>query len=392
MHILLCHNYYQYPGGEDAVFEAEQALLSSHGHRVTPFTKTNETIQVASLRQKTSLFRNMIDSAHTRRELASLIEKDRPDVAHFHNTFLLISPSAYQVCQSYGIPVVQTLHNFRLLCPASSFLRDGQICESCLGKQFPWPGIVHRCYRESRVQTAGVAAMLAVHHWRGTWRQQINIYIALTKFARQKFVEGGLPQERILIKPNFIMNDSGPRNPTQTGDFCVFVGRLSPEKGVQTLLTAWRDLPDIPLHIVGDGPLLPQVKRFADESAAQIRVVGRLTHDEVLAYMKRARLLVFPSLWYEGMPLVILEALACGVPVLASNIGGIQEIVVDGLNGFTFEPGNPSELVARVHAIWNQPSHLQTLGSNARYTFEAFYTPERNYALLMDIYRRAIAS
>jgi len=291
MHILLVHNHYQQPGGEDAVFAAETSLLRQHGHGVIEYTEDNRRINQMN---RVAVAAHTIWSRSSRRRLLDILRDTQCDVTHFHNTFLLISPSAYYACRKADVPVVQTLHNYRLPCPAATFYRDGHVCEDCLGKTLAWPGLVHGCYHGSRAHTAVVAAMLAIHRWLKTWQKQVDVYIALTEFSRRKFIEGGLPAEKIVVKPNFLDCDPGTRE--RNGSYALFVGRLSPEKGVGTLLQAWRCLKEIPLKIVGDGPLIDKVQAFVQtQKLERVEVQGGCTPGKVSTLMKGARFLVFPS-------------------------------------------------------------------------------------------------
>jgi glycosyltransferase involved in cell wall biosynthesis len=389
--ILVVHNAYQQHGGEEAVAGAEVRLLEANGHTVVRYERNNDELQGRGALSGIGAAVETIWSSRSFREMSEVIGKERPDVAHFHNTFPLISPSAYYACARAGVPVVQTLHNYRLLCPAAKFLRDGKVCEACLGRNVAWPGVVHACYRESRPATAAAAAMLAVHRGMGSWQTKVGVYIALSEFARRKFIEGGLPAERILVKPNFVAGDLTSR--TQPGDYVLFVGRLSEEKGPQLLLSAWLGMhTKIPLRIAGDGPLLEKLSREVGESSlAHIELVGRRTPDEVRALMQGARFLVFPSMWYEGFPMTIAEAFADGLPVVASQLGSIAEIVQHGVTGLHFEAGVATDLAAKVEWAWNHPEELALMGRAARAEYEAKYQPSTNYDILMDIYRVAIA-
>lgn len=382
MKILLVHNYYQIPGGEDVVFAAEGALLREHGHEVVEYTLHNDAVAQMG---RARLFANTIWSGAAKSELAQIIAREKPDVAHFHNTFMLISPAAYYACRSAGVPVVQTLHNYRLLCPVATFYRDGQPCEDCLGRFFPWPGVRHACYRDSKAVTGAVAGMLALHRGLGTWRKAIDRYIVLTEFARHKFIDGGLDPAQLVVKPNFLDIDPGPGS--RDGGYMVFAGRLMPEKGVMLLLEAWRDLPDIPLKIVGDGPLLDAMRQQIDAGGlAHVELLGRRPRDETLRLFRGAHNLVFPSAWYEGLPMTIVEAFACGLPVLAANLGAMATLIDDGQTGLHFAPRDAADLVAQARRLWDNPDEAAAMGQRARLVFEAQYTAERNYDLLMRIY------
>lgn len=384
--MLLLHNRYQQPGGEDQVFAAEGALLEAHGYRVLRYTLHNDQINGMS---RPALARATIWNDKVYEELRVLFREERPQVAHFHNTFPLISPAAYYAARAEGVPVVQTLHNYRLLCPNALFMREGRVCEDCLGKAFPWPGVAHACYKGSTSSSAGVAAMLAFHGAKGTWKEAVGVYVALTEFARQKFIQGGLPAEKIVVKPNFVHPDPGMGD--GRGDYVLFVGRLSQEKGVGTLLAAWDVLKEkAPLKIVGDGPLASEVEKAAERSGGAIEWLGRQPRERVLALMKDARALLFPSMWYEGFPMVIGEAYAVGLPVIASDLGSMSSLIRHGHTGLLFTPGDPQDLAVQVERVFACPSELERMRGEARTEFEAKYTAKRNQRLLMEIYRNAI--
>jgi glycosyltransferase involved in cell wall biosynthesis len=384
MKVLIVHNYYQQAGGEDQVFAAESDLLEARGHRVLRYSLHNDQVDDMNF---LSLARSTVWSSSSYRELRIIIRQESPQVAHFHNTFPLISPAAYYAARAEGVPVVQTLHNYRLLCPNALFFRDGRVCEDCLGKAVPWPGVVHACYRGSRVATGAVTAMLAVHRALRTWTEMVDVYVALTDFARDKFIEGGLPEEKIVVKPNFIHPDPGAGE--GRGGYALFVGRLSQEKGIDTLLAAWEQLGEkVPLKIVGDGPLASRVA----EAAEQLRGVewlGEQPTDQVLTLMKDARILLFPSLWYEGFPMVFGEAYAVGLPIIASDLVSLSSLVDHGRTGLRFRPGDTKDLAAQVEWALMHPAELERMRGEARAEFEAKYTAEENYRMLMEIYELA---
>ncbi|AEN73885.1 glycosyl transferase group 1 [Rhodothermus marinus SG0.5JP17-172] len=386
MRVLIVHNHYTQPGGEDAVFEAEKALLERMGHEVIPFVEDNARLKGMNP-LKAAL--NAVWSREAQEKLRRLIRETKPDVAHFHNTFLMISPAAYYACKEEGVPVVQTLHNYRLLCVNALFFREGRVCEDCLGR-LPWRGVVRGCYRGSPLASGVVAAMLTTHRALGTWARGVDVYIALTEFARRKFMEGGLPAEKIVVKPNFVHPDPGPGE--GKGGYALFVGRLSPEKGIRTLLRAWERLGGrVPLKVVGDGPLAEEVRGAAGRLPG-VEWLGRKAQEEVYALMGDAAFLVFPSEWYEGFPMVIAEALARGVPILATPLGSQGSIVDHGRTGLLFRPGDPEDLAEKVEWAWTHPNDLREMGREARREYEQKYTAEKNYEILMDIYERARAT
>jgi glycosyltransferase involved in cell wall biosynthesis len=381
MKILLVHNYYQQAGGEDVVFEAEAGLLEAHGHRVLRYTARND--RVAHLPQLT-LGRMAIWNSATYRGVKSLLRQERPDIVHVHNTLPVISPAVYYAARAAGVPVVQTLHNYRLLCPSAILFRAGLVCEACIHRAVPMPGVRYGCYRGSRSASAGVATMLAVHRTVGTWRRGVDRFLALTEFARDKFIEGGIAAERISVKPNFTPD---PGVQARNGDYALFVGRLVPEKGLRTLLQAWPRLGSrIRLRVIGDGPDAHLVKA-AVEAGLAIEFLGRQRPADVITAMAGARFLVFPSEWYETFGLSIIEAYAVGLPVLASRLGSMSNLVKHGLTGLHFRPGDPDDLAARVDWAVAHPEDVRAMGRNARREYESCYTPERNYRLLLQIYQ-----
>lgn len=390
MKVLIAHNAYQQRGGEDGAVEAETRLLQEHGHIVVRYERHNDELRNRSHLATLAAGREAVWAARSFRELRALIAREAPDIVHFHNTFPLISPAAYYACAEAGVPVVQTLHNYRLLCPAATFRRDGKVCEACLGRSVPWPGVLHGCYRGSRSATAAAAAMLAVHRAIGTWREKVDVYVALTEFARRKFIEGGLPSERIVVKPNFVESDLGPKQ--GQGDYALFVGRLSEEKGLGVLLNAWGRLRElIPLRIVGDGPLREEIAGvIRTKKLKSVDLLGPLSRSEITPVMHGARFLILPSVCYENFPLAVAEAFACGLSVIASRLGAMAEIIEDGATGVHFSPGDPEDLARRVEWAWSHPHELREMGRAARSEYEDKYTGARNYKQSMEIYERAV--
>lgn len=385
--ILLTHNFYLISGGERQVFEAELDLLRANGHNVVTYTENNS--RVATLGSARTAARTMW-STETYQRVRKQLRKDQIDIVHVHNFFPLISPSIYYAAHAEQVPVVQTLHNFRLFCLNGFLFRDGAVCEDCVGQTVPWSGLQHNCYRDSRSGSATVAAMLSFHRAIGTWRRMVDTYIALTDFSRQKYIEGGLPKNKIAIKPNFISEDPGQGS--GQGDYAIFVGRLSPEKGVETMLDAWRLLGDtIPLKIVGDGPLSDEADSAA-ETLPSVEYLGRIDNDQVLNLMKNAQFLVFPSLWFENFPMTIVEAFATGLPVLASNLGNTANLIQSGKTGLHFEPGNAEDLALQATWLAENPKAVAQMRFAARTTYEQQFTPSQNYRILSTIYDDTLAN
>lgn len=379
MRVLIAHNHYQHRGGEDAVVEAERSLLEGQGCQVETLTRHNDHISGMS---PVAAAMNTLWSFSSAKGVIEIIKKFSPDVIHVHNTFPLLSPSIFWAAQSSGVPIVLTLHNFRLLCPQAMFLRNGRICEDCVGAE-PWRGVRHGCYRGSRPHTAVLAGMLSLHRAMGTWQQKVTRYVALNRFCREKFIEGGLPAERIAIKPNFI-DAPKPEGHRRTGG--LFVGRLSSEKGITTLLDALTRLNSPLIEFVGKGP---EQDKVIDHP--QARYLGGKNQEEVIGKMQKASYLVVPSIWYENFPRTIVEAFACGLPVIASALGGMPEIVTDCVTGLLFEPNNPDDLAEKIKWAEDHPDRMLEMGQRARREYEMKYTPQINYAQLMAIYEEAIA-
>lgn len=384
MKVIMCHNYYRQPGGEDQVFYDECWLLEKFGHQVVRYEKHNSEIDKLG---KRGVAQSTIWNSAVRIELDELVAESKPDIVHFHNTFPLISPSAYSAAKKHRVPVIQTLHNFRIFCPGSTLVREGKICEKCVTKTFAWPSVAHGCYRESRPMTGIVAARNAIHRIRGTWSNQVGKLIALTEHSRGLFVKAGFPEEHICVKPNFVRPDPGPRD--QPGESAIFVGRLSREKGIHVLLDAWtKHNCNIPLAIVGDGPLSDMVISAAAENP-RIQWLGQLAFDQVLEKIRDSKMLIMPSVWYETFGRAVIEAFAAGVPVVASNVGAMKELVSDGLTGLHFEVGSPEDLADKVRKLAGNNEMSDQLGNHARQEFIDKFSADKNYEILMDIYDQA---
>lgn len=388
MKVLLAHNFYRSsaPSGEDAVYRNERRLLEQHAE-VIPYERFNDDIDDSTFRNKLRLALDGAWSRQTYLKVSALIRRHAPDVAHFHNTFPLISPSAYAACQDNGVAVVQTLHNYRLLCPNAMLLRDGRPCEDCVGSSL-LPALRHRCYRGSLLATGAQVWTLLSNRWRGMYRNCVNRYIALTSFAAQKMIAGGLPAHRVEIKPNFLPEP--PRPGGGEGGYAVYVGRLSAEKGVATLLEAWRSMGERPLKFVGDGPLREVLQTRAVGLGLPAEFLGLRDKSEILKIVGNAAIQIIPSECYEGLPMVLVEAYACATPVAVSRIGSLDAIVREGATGVKFEAGSAADLAAAVRNALGDPYRLAHMREQARAEFLRHYTAETNYRLLTAIYERAI--
>ncbi len=387
MRIALIHNRYRLPGGEDSVFVEEQALLKINGHSVLDHTVDNSSIADSIVgRVKTAVVTVWNHKAYW--ELRQLFREGKPDVAHFHNFFPLLSPAAYYAARAEGVPVIQTLHNYRLTCPSALLFRNGHPCEECLGKAFPWAGIVHKCYRNSRAASAVVASMIASHRALGTWINKVDLYLALTDFARKKHIQGGLPPDQVFVKPNFVYPDPGVGE--HQGKYALFVGRLSAEKGLDILLDSWQLLRGrFTLVIAGRGPLEPVI-REATARIPGVRWLGPRPAEEIRKVMGNALILILPSRWYETFGRVAIEAFAKGTPVIASNIGATAELVCDGRTGLLFRSRDARDLAAKIEWAFRHEEQVRLMGREARVEYETKYTAGINYRKLMEMYELAI--
>lgn len=380
----MLHNRYLVPGGEDQCSVAEAALLRDHGHEVELLEEDNRRIE--QLGQARTAFRT-VWSQESYRRIDDLLRSRAFDILHVQNFFPLWSPSIYYAASRNHVPVVQTLHNYRLMCVNSLFFRDQHLCQECLGRFLPWHGVVHACYRSSRAASAVVASMVGAHKLVGTWRKRVAAYIAVSEFAREIYIAGGLPAEKITVKPNFIHPSPLPGG--GGGGYGLYVGRLSQEKGIPTMLNAWKGANQaIPLKIVGEGPLAELVSATARESRG-IEYLGARPLPQVLDLMRSAEFLVFPSEWYETMGRTIMEAFAVGTPVVAAGIGPPATMVVPGETGFHFTPGSVAELRERVEWCSQNLDQVRAMRSKATQAFENSYTGTANARILLEIYEKA---
>lgn len=384
MRILKIHNQYLIRGGEDESFAAEDRLLQEQGHQVDTYIENNKRIADLGL-WRTGL--KAMWSTESYELIRQKLRQSTYDVVHIQNFFPLISPSVYYAAKAEGLPVVQSLRNYRLSCPNALFFRDGKVCEDCLGKLIPWPAIVHHCYRDSRSASAVTSMTLTLHRLLRTWDKQVDVYVASTQFARDKSIEGGIAPQKIVVKPNFVHPDPGIGN--GQGGYALFVGRLSQEKGLDTLLQAWDSLQEkVPLKIVGEGPLVSQVTETTAR-LADVEWLGTRTLAEVYELMGQAIMLIMPSKWYETFGRVVVESFAKGTPVIAANIGAIAELVTPGRTGLHFIAGDAADLAKSVDWMVTHPQARRTMGQQAREEFIVKYTAQQNYQILMEIYELA---
>ena len=385
MKILICHNYYQQRGGEDCIFEEERDLLRDAGHEVLEYQRHNDELESQSWFR---IGKQMLWNRQAVTDVRDLIEKHRPDVFHATNTFPLVSPAVLHTAHAQGVAVVQDLQNYRLICPGSYLMRNDKPCHDCVGKTVPWQAVLHRCYRDSFLASCGVSSMVTLHRLLGTWRDKVDLFYTPSQFARQQFLSAGFPADRVAVKYNMV--SPAPPVGSGRGDYLVFVGRLSPEKGISSMLESWKqDTALPPLKIVGDGPLAAEVERSVAQDS-RIEWLGYRSLTEVHRIVGEARALLMPSVWYETFGRTTTEAFASGTPVIASNLGAMQELVVENQTGLLFEPGNPISLRDRIHQFlgMTEDQHKQ-LRHNARSQFEQRFTSEQNLTRILEIYQLA---
>ena len=424
MKILVVHNYYQHAGGEDTVFKTECAMLTQAGHEVIKWEVHNDTIDTSNLFGAIRVALNTLWNRGSCKTMRSLIRTHRPDVVHFHNTFPLISPSAYWACKKEGVPVVQTLHNYRLCCLNACLFRDGRICEKCFGKT-PWWGVKHRCYRNSLGASMTLFMMLMVHRMLGTWRRKVDVYIALTEFGKQKMIEAGFPKEKIFVKPNAIVAATSPspsKNEMGSGlDICtsqmykpdpiqlndgdgdvaativLYAGRLSPEKGVDVLLKAWKIF--VParretratLAIAGDGAERENLEALSQRLGLSVIFTGHLTRDRLHAAMKKSTILVVPSVCYETFGMSTAEGFMQGLPAIVPNTGAVAELVKDGITGWHFNTGDETDLADKLTIALSDTHRLHTMKATVHdWIQESDSIEERNVERLIEIYTGCI--
>ena len=392
MRILFIHNHYRsgQPSGENQVYALERALLESRGHRVAEFERHSDDLTNQGM---LGVMRGAVATPwnpFSARRLRALLADFQPDIVHAHNTFPLISPAIFATAK--GFPRVFTLHNYRLFCAAGVVSRNGTVCTLCLDRQSAYPALRYGCYRNSRVATLPLFGNITLHHWLGTWRNQVESFIVLSEFQKRVMTAAGLPAERLHVKPNFFPGSPIVVPWEDRRQRVVFVGRLSEEKGVADLIDAWQrwgmDAPE--LLVVGDGPLRGRLEYLARSTrVSSIRFIGQISFEATLRLIGESRLMVLPSRWFEVFGMVLIEAFAHGTPAVVSNLGSLPDLVSEG-NGAVFQPGDSLDLLRCVQDLWQDEDRLERMGVAARRMFEKRFTEEANYSRLMEIYTLAI--
>lgn len=390
LHIVMLHNRYQYAGGEDVSTDADVELLREYGHRVTLIEVHNDIIKAYSQFAKLKLFAETAWNLKVYREMRSQLQKLKPDLVHVQNFFPLFSPSIHAAARSLKIPTVQHLHNFRLGCLNGYLFREGKICEACVGRN-PWRGVGYGCYRDSPIASLAVWAMVTFNRWRRTWEQDVSAFITPSHFAAAKLKEIGIRSDHLYVKP-YVINPVDRKISSSIKSVnpnFLFVGRLSAEKGVITLLRAWAELnmTDWELKIIGDGSEKSNLLKFVDTAGLEnVEFVGYLTPSQVTTAMQSATAIIVPSQWYETFGRVVVEAFACGKPVIASDLGALSELITSEHNGFLIPCDHISAWAEKLHWCGINPEAMQILEKNAYQTYQELYTRSTNYQQLMEIY------
>lgn len=380
--ILIVHNYYQIPGGEDTVVANEKKMLEEHGHKVILYSRNNAELKQMSKFQKLFLPITTVFNPRTYKEIKRLIKSENIEIVHVHNTLNLISSAVYYAARAMKVPVVQTVHNFRLLCPGATFYRDGHICEDCV-KSGLWCAVKHKCYRGSRMQTLACVISSWFHRMTGIYGK-IN-YICLTEFNKSKLLElKQIKPEKVFVKPNFVESNCSFIPEESRENQVVFAGRLDKLKGVDILFKAWKRMGDNApkLVVCGTGPMEEWCKMFIQQNDVNIEMLGFVSNAETLKIIARSKALVLPTQWYEGFPMSIVEAFSVGTPVVCSDFGNAGSIVQDGITGFRFVKSSVEDLSSAI-------TRNRGLCATTFQVYKTMYTAEANYRTISEIYRKA---
>jgi len=390
--VAVVHNSYvsDSHSGEDVVADEECRLLQAQGLRVYRYSLSNDELKRATTLQLALVALQTPWSVCAYRDMRRFLARYQPDVVHLHNTFPLVSYSVADACRDAGVPCVATVHNYRFVCANGLLLRDGQPCEECLSSGSVLPAVRYRCYRKRLVATLPVAATIALNRTRGLWLRRLSGIIALTEFQKERLILSGAPADNVVVKPHFVKAAGAPLQWSNRQPGFLFVGRLSQEKGIRLLIDVWNRLAGAAgrLTVIGDGPLRCELQRDCPESVV---FLGQLPHDEALRQIRRARVLVFPSICFETFGLSIVEAFSCGVPVIASRIGGISEIVDEGVVGELVNPGDVGAWCEAILKSSRNSDGLESMGENALRRHRSLYSPERNAQILLQVYQRAVS-
>jgi glycosyltransferase involved in cell wall biosynthesis len=391
MRVLIVHGAYQQFGGEDSVVQAERELLERHGDEVKLYSRHNDETKSFSAFQKAAFFPQTVYSWNSSGEIADVVHGFKPDVAFVHNVYPLLSPSVYHKLHSLGVPAVQVLHNFRPFCPNGFYYTQGQICEACRDGNY-LNAVRKRCYKDSYVLSGLYALTLGSNRLAGMV-DKISGFICLTEFFKIKMQEAGVPDSKLFVRPNFVYAPPLSAATSDSGKYAIYMGRLSPEKGCWTLIHAFEQLPQVPLKILGTGPLEQELKDYVSRKAiSSIQFLGFKSGDEKWQLLRNSLCLVVPSEWYENFPVTVLEAFMAAKPVVAARMGGLPYIVEDGQSGLLFESGKVDQLAKHIQRLADDPAGAVRMGARARSLSETKYGPEQGYSNLMNIFSQVQAT
>ncbi|MCR4740275.1 MAG: glycosyltransferase family 4 protein [Lachnospiraceae bacterium] len=383
MNILIIHNRYKLAGGEDTVMENEGNLLKEHGHNVYYYVRDNKEITEMNLLKKAGAFFGTVYSFRAYRDVEKLIKENKIDVVHIHNTVPLVSWSVYSAAKKYGCKLVQSVHNMRLLCPSALMIRDNRVCEDCLKKGLKCAAI-HGCYKDSRLYSAALAFALWFHRKTGSFKK-VDAYLYTTEFNR-KLLSRVIPEDKLFYKPYY--SDAKVKDPEgKKRDYYIYISRLEYLKGIQVALEAFKKLPEHKLLVLGVGPDEERSRRYVEDNHMEnVTFLGFKNKAEMTELLYNAKALVFPTQWYEGFPMTIVESLACGTPVIGSDIGNVGTIVKDGINGLRFRYDDSNDLVEKIRYFEEHPAEVKKMESGAIKDFNDNHTPEAVYEMTMRIY------
>lgn len=385
--VLMLHNRYLTRGGEDESTDLEVEILRENGHEVDLFEICNK--EPSRITDKANIAIGAIWSKSSFETISRILASSRYDIVHVQNFFPLFSPSVYSAAKKADVPLVQSIRNYRLICPSANLFRNGHFCDDCVGKKFAFPSIFHACYRSSRLGTSTIAAMQIVNRLTGNWKNGVDRYIAVTEYVRDQLIRGGFPAGKIAVKPNFVKPPKSNLEIVPSRNFAMYVGRLTQEKGAHWLVQKWKNLDiDLRLCIIGDGDM----PLSSPEGSDHIISLGVKPLEEVYKIMANARFVVLPSLWPEPFGRVIVEAFANGTPVLVARTGGAQELVEDGKNGFLYDPADSTDFALKVRRLTYDDELIEKMSKAARTTFETLYTSEANYKMLSRIYNDVLVA
>jgi len=385
MKILLCHNFYRSKGGEDRCVELLSELLTSKGHTVLPLFKSSRSIEAYGAIKRSTLPFEMVYSLSSRFAVRSLVQENPPQLAYIHNLYPFVSPSVLSVLKKHSVPIILTMHAYKPLCTNGLFFTKGHVCEKC-GEGNYIHGIINNC-RNSYVESAVYAIAFAIHRHLRLIQPYVDLFVTPSEFLKRKLIQYGYPEHKLAVLPNFVSMKNNRSVNSPPGDYLVYFGRLSSEKGVMTLLDAAKFVPQIEIVIAGDGPLRSRVSRYIEgQKIKNVRMVGYLSGNDLWSIVSGARFTIVPSESYETFPYTAIESLYLSKPVVASRIGGLPEIIDDGINGLLFEPGNPLDLGQKINDLWSNSDLIKKMGSNGEQKAKSLYSPERFYERLSRVF------